>query len=232
MESFFEAIIGPLKAFFINTAMFMPHLMVLVVIIFIGFVVAWLSRVVTVRVLSAIGFDTWSAKLGIASLLQKGGVAMSPSQFSAQFVYWFILIVFGLAAISALDTEITDTIVSRTLEYIPRLISAGLLLIIGWLVASFMARAVLIACVNAGVVYARFISDGVKILVLILVFAMAFEELHIAPGMVKIAFSILFGGIVLALALAFGLGGRDVARKILEDRIQKEEKKEDQIDHL
>ncbi|HHD10827.1 MAG TPA: hypothetical protein ENK42_00155 [Deltaproteobacteria bacterium] len=232
MESFFEAIIGPLKAFFINTAMFIPHLMVLVVIVVIGLVVALAARAITARLLSAIGFDTWSAKLGFASLLQKGGVAMSPSQFSSQLVYWFILIVFGLAALSTLGTEITDTIVSRSLEYIPRLISAGLLLVIGWLVASFIARAILIACVNAGVVYARFIADGVKILILILIFAMAFEELHIAPGMVKIAFSILFGGIVLALALAFGLGGRDVARKILEERIKKGEKKEDHIEHL
>lgn len=231
MESFLEAVVSPLRAFFINIAMFVPHLMVMAVILLIGLVAAWLMRVATVRALSALRFDNWSAKLGIASLLQKGGMDESPSSFTARMVYWFVLLVFALAALSALNTEITDTIVSRSLQYIPRLISAGLLLIIGWLVASFIARAVLIGCVNAGLAYARFIADGTKVLILILVFAMAFEELHIAPDMVKIAFSILFGGIVLALALAFGLGGREVARRILEERIAEEEK-DNEIDHL
>jgi hypothetical protein len=95
-----------------------------------------------------------------------------------------------------------------------------------------VSRAVLIAAVNSGYRYAKLLAEAVRMLLIVLILAMALEQLQVAPGIVVAAFSIIFGGIVIALAVAFGAGGIDAARKIIEK--SSEEKKESgrDIEHL
>src|SRR2546427_28459 len=97
-----------------------------------------------------------------------------------------------------------------------RLALAGLGAVVGWLAANFLGQAVLIAAVNASLPEARLLARAARWLVLLFAFATALTEIGIGRDMVLVAFGILFGGLVLALALAFGLGGRHLARHILE----------------
>jgi hypothetical protein len=94
-------------------------------------------------------------------------------------------------------------------------------LLVGSVIARFLARSVLIGAVNLNLHYARLLSLGVKWMVVVLTVAMALEHLRIAPGIVKLAFGILFGGIVITLALAVGLGSKDLVTKSLERDAQK-----------
>jgi len=96
---------------------------------------------------------------------------------------------------------------------------------------NFFGRAALIASVNAGIKISGLIGRFVKFTVFILSGTMALEQLGIARGTIIISFAIIFGGIVLALAIAFGLGGRDIAKEYLEKKVKGEEKK-DEINHL
>ncbi len=98
---------------------------------------------------------------------------------------------------------------------------AILILIAGTLIARFLARSVLIGAVNAQLQYARFLSLGVKWLVLVLTAAMVLEHLEIGGGVVLMAFGILFGGIVLTLSLAVGLGSRDLVSRSLESHVDR-----------
>jgi hypothetical protein len=106
------------------------------------------------------------------------------------------------------------------LPYLTHVVGAAILLIAGTLIARFLARSVLIGAVNEQLQYARFLSLGIKWLVLVLTAAMVLEHLQIGGNIVGLAFGILFGGIVLTLALAVGLGSRDLVSRSLESHVE------------
>ena len=120
------------------------------------------------------------------------------------------------------------------MRFLPRLLSAFLILVVGWLAANFLGQATLIAAVNGGVVQARLLARATRWVVLLFAIATALTEIGIGRDMVLIAFGTLFGGIVAALALAFGLGGRHLAREILDSgrRREREPAGQDTITHL
>jgi hypothetical protein len=107
------------------------------------------------------------------------------------------------------------------LPYVTRAVGAIFLLIAGNLIARFLARSVLIGAVNAQLQYARFLSLGIKWLVLVLTAAMVLDHLQVGGVVVELAFGILFGGIVLTLSLAVGLGSRDLVSRSLESHVER-----------
>jgi len=132
-----------------------------------------------------------------------------------------------------LQIPVIANLLSQFLIYLPRALSAILILIIGYIIAGFLSRGVLIAAVNSGYHHAKLIAEAARLLLIVLILAMALEQLQIAPGIVIAAFSIIFGGIVLALSIAFGVGGIDAAKRIIEkgSEEKKEEKGRD-IEHI
>jgi hypothetical protein len=127
-----------------------------------------------------------------------------------------------IIGVSAFDTSYSTaaTLPISLLPYLTHAVGAILILLAGNLIARFLARSVLIGAVNAQLQYARFLSLGVKWLVLVLAAAMALEHLEIGGVVVDLAFGILFGGIVLTLALAVGLGSRDLVSRSLESHTE------------
>ena len=130
---------------------------------------------------------------------------------------------------------------SVILGFVPYLLAAGVLLVVGWLLANFFAEAALIGLVNAQIQEARLISHLIRWGMLIFTLAMVLTQLGIATEIVVAAFSIMFGGIVLALAVAFGLGGRNIAKDALERRLlhggseekkDKDREQKEEISHL
>ena len=122
----------------------------------------------------------------------------------------------SLVGLSAFDATLTSQFVERFFSYLPNVIAAIVVLFVGNIVARFLARSVLIGAVNMNLQYARLLSMGIKWLVLVLAVAMALEHLAIGGHIVFLAFAILFGGIVLALSLAVGLGSKDLVSRSLE----------------
>ena len=128
-----------------------------------------------------------------------------------------------MIGVSAFDTSYaTEGVLPfPLLPYLIKVVGAGFILIVGALVARYLARSVLIGAVNLQVPYARFLSLGVKWLVLVLTAAMALSHLDIGGRIVELAFGILFGGIVLTLALAVGLGSRQLVSRSLESHVER-----------
>jgi hypothetical protein len=139
-----------------------------------------------------------------------------------------------LVGIAAFDFEWTYLFVQKVFAYIPDVLAALLVLFVGNVLARFLGRSVLIGAVNLNLQYARFLSLGVKWIVIVLASAMALEHLRIAPGIVELAFGILFGGIVLTFALAVGLSSKDLIAKSVERDVKKasSEPVEDPLRHL
>ncbi len=232
METFVSLILEPLREAYAKFVKFGPNLLAMLIIILIGLIVARISRFVLVKLLQAIKFDSWSDRMGLTSVLRKGDLWSKPSVAVGAFVFWFLVIAAVMAGFSALNIQAFDSLISQFILYLPRVVSAILILVIGYIVTGFIGRAILISAVNRGYRFARLFAESVRLLLVVLFIAMALEQLQVAPGIVVAAFSIMFGGIILALAIAFGVGGIEAAKKIIDQETEKKEEGKRDIDHI
>ena len=147
----------------------------------------------------------------------------SPTTLIARASFWGSLLLGLIIGESAFDASYATgaPLPVALLPYLTHAVGGILLLVTGTLVARFLARSVLIGAVNAQLQYARFLSLGVKWLVLVLIAAMVLDHLQVGGNIVELAFGILFGGIVLTLALAVGLGSRDLVSRSLESHVER-----------
>ena len=191
----------------------------LVVFAFIGKIASWVMR----AILNGFHFDARIARSGAPP---DWTPATSPTAIAVRATFWVFVFIGLLVGVSAFDTSyaVGSAMTFSLLPYITRAAGAIVLLIVGTVIARFLARSVLIGAVNAQVPYARFISLGVKWLVLVLTAAMVLAHLEVGGVIVELAFSILFGGIVLTLALAVGLGSRHLVSRSIETQIERVEK--------
>jgi hypothetical protein len=234
--SFTEALVGALDRFFTTFANFLPNLLAAAVIVILGVIAGWLLDFVVRRMLAVTRFDHFCADAGVTQVLSRADIRSSPSALAGKFTFWVIFLSFVMAGLSALGVDVISQLIAEFFLYLPRLFSALLILIFGFLIANFLSRATLLAAVNANLPSPRMFSIVVRVLIAILAFAMALEQLTIATSIVLAAFIIAFGAVMLGLAIAFGVGGADVARRVLQrhllDRDREREKKPDEFSHL
>ena len=214
-----------------SVAEFLPGLLAFAVVLLFTLAIAWLLRHFIRRALRRFEFDRRLDQLGVQGLAD-WSPAHSPSQLIAAGVYWFVILMGMLIAVNALDATLTSTLVVRLLNYLQNLFAAALILVVGVLLARFFARSVLISAVNMQVQAARLLSLGVKWLVLVLAGAMALEHIGIGGSIVRLSFGILFGGIVLALALAVGLGSKEMVSRSLQRQVGRAVQEEEESAHL
>jgi hypothetical protein len=201
--------------FLTGLAHLLPGIVALIVALLISFVLAWILAIVVRRLLTSMHFDERLNRWGFASVGEWSPMN-SPTRLVSRTVAGIVILAGFLIGIAAFDAESTSLLVLSVFAYIPNIIGAILVLFVGSIIASFLARSVLIGAVNLNLQYARLLSMGVKWLVFVLAVAMALEHLKIAPGIVDLAFGILFGGIVLTLVLAVGLNSKELVTKSLE----------------
>ena len=201
--------------FLTGVAHLLPGMVALIVALLISFVLAWILAIVVRRLLTSMHFDERLNRWGFASVGEWSPMN-SPTRLVSRTVAGIVILTGFLIGIAAFDAESTSLLVLSVFAYIPNIIGAILVLFVGSIIASFLARSVLIGAVNLNLQYARLLSMGVKWLVFVLAVAMALEHLKIAPGIVDLAFGILFGGIVLTLVLAVGLNSKELVTKSLE----------------
>jgi uncharacterized membrane protein len=205
----------------------------LIIALLLSAVLAWILAAIVRRVLASLHFDERLERWGFSSLAEWSPMN-SPTRLISRSVAALVMISGFLIGIAAFDLDWTYLFVQKIFAYIPIVLAALLVLLVGNVLARFLARSVLIGAVNLNLQYARFLSIGVKWIVIVLAFAMALEHLRIAPRVVELAFGILFGGIVLTLALAIGLSSKDLIGKSLERDVKKAstEPVEDPLRHL
>ena len=212
---------------------FAPNLLAMAMILSVGILCSWLLRWVVRWLLSRIGFDRFAQRTGLAVLLQKGGITNPPSAVVSAVLAWGVLGIFILLAIGALDIQIADRLLSQAFAYLPQVFIAVAILVLGALLSAFLRRSVLIAAVNAGLESARLLAGGVHTALMVLVAAMALEHLGVGRQVILVSFTVIFGGVVLALSLAFGLAGQGLARDVLEHLARKRDgEKKDEMMHL
>jgi hypothetical protein len=195
-------------------AKLLPGVMALIIAMLVSALLGWLLSALVRRVLRGIQFDERAASVGLSDLVD-WSPSKSPTLLVSRLVLWSMVLIGFLIGIAAFDPTLTSRLVSQLVGALPNLLTAIVLLVIGNVFARFLSRGVLIGAVNLNVEYARFLSIGVKWLVIVLTTAMALDHLNIGRRIVGLAFGILFGGIVLTLALAVGLGSKDLVTRSL-----------------
>jgi hypothetical protein len=228
-----KIIFEPFQKCLESILVFMPNMLTSLFLLVTGIIIAVVIKIILARFLKAVGLDRFAARFGFSDLLKKGGITESLSMLLAKFIAGMIFLIFTLLSMKALELLIVEKLLEKLLLFLPNIVIALLILLSGYLLGNFLGRAALIAAVNAGMRLSRLVGAFVKYTIVILSTTMALEHVGIGKETVEIAFAIVFGGVVLALALAFGLGGKDLAKEYLAKKLWGEKEQEkDGIRHL
>jgi hypothetical protein len=210
---------------------FLPGLLALIFIVLFAVVIGFVLRAMIRRSLEGVHFDRHVVGWGFEGLAD-WSPEHSPSLLVARIAFWTTVGIGLLVGISALDARITSLMVVRLVDYLPNVAAAIVVMVLGVILARFFARSVLISAVNMHLQSARLLSLGVKWLVMVLAGAMALGHLGIGGEIVQVSFGILFGGIVLALALAVGLGSKEMVSRSWERQGDRDREAEEHFHHL
>jgi len=212
-----------------------PRVLAMIIIIVAGWVIAWIAEFILRRLLVLARFNQLFESKGVTRALSVAALP-SPSEMISRIVFWCIWVAFILVGINALGVVALQREVSDFVSLLPQFIVALLVIFFGFLAANFFSRAALLAAVNANSPSPRLVSGFVRFLILLLAVTMALERVGLGRGVVLVAFAVSFGAIMMGLAIAFGLGGRHVARRILERRFaaggERKEEKDEEASHL
>ena len=214
-----DALVQSWRNFASAFVLFVPRLVAATIIFAGGFLIALIVKRAIQRALDWMDFDRLTLRSGASEMLRLAD--MPPADvLIAKIVFWIVWIGFIVSAVDTLQLAPFQGLVEEFFRFVPRFLVALLVLSIGFLVANFLWRATLLASVNAGLPGARLMSGSLRVLV-------------IAIGVVMAAFAITFGALMLGLAIAFGLGGRDAARSLIEEQLRaKRDRESDAAPHL
>jgi small-conductance mechanosensitive channel len=205
---------------------FLPRFLVMLIIIAIGLLVAFLFKYILRGILRLTKLDRVSEEAGASRILRFAHLP-SMSVLLSRTIFWVTWLGFILIGLSVLGVAGLQEQISRLFQFLPEVFIGILILFLGLMTANFLSRTALLAAVNAGYPSPRILSWSIRFVIWILAISMTLEELGVARQTVISAFSIIFGALMLGLAIAFGLGGQDLARKSLERYLGNTKKEKD-----
>jgi len=219
-------IVGPVREMLTRIMAYLPVLLGALIILIVGWIVAKIIRSIVNGVLKVVRLDALADKAGISNILQKGQLKITVRQIISGLVYWLIIIMVLVMAANALGLPKASDILSSLFAYVPKVIASLLVLVVAMFLASFVSGIVLTVAGNAKLPKPELLAGISRWAIIIFAVTISLTQLGIAPLLVTATFNIILGGIVLALALAFGLGGKDAAARYLEELKQKRSGKE------
>ncbi len=216
-------------------ARLVPGLLVMALLLLLSAVLAALASALVRRAGARLDLDRRLRAWGMASPPASGG--LGPTRLAARLAAWTVVAVGFVVGLSALESSATSALAARLLDYVPHALLGLVILLVGVAGSRAVERSVLIGAVNMGLHSARLVGLGARWLLLILASAMALEHLGVGGTILTVAFAIAFGGIVLSLSLAIGLGARDLVARSLERHLQERSERSetptpDQLHHL
>ncbi|TWG91576.1 putative transporter (transmembrane protein) [Nocardioides sp. J9] len=198
---------------------FLPNLIGFLVLLVIGWIVARLVRTAVRKGLAMTGIDDHMQRSRAHGYVERALPGASVSHAVALVAFWFVLVFFAVAAVTALDIPELTRFMNDVLAYLPNVLVAIAIFVVAALVSGGIAAAV--SRTMGDTPTGRIVATVAPAVVMVIALFMILEQLQIAPEIVRIAFAATMGALALGLALAFGLGGRPVAQSMLEDAYRK-----------
>jgi flagellar biosynthesis protein FliQ len=211
-----DMLLEPARAFLAETGAFLPRLALAAVVLVIGWLLAKLVRFAFERGLRAINFNVLAERAGIEGFLRQGGIQSGVIGIFGMLAYWAVILATLIIAFNGLGlTYITD-LLRQVLLFVPHVVVALLVLAFGTYFAQFIGATLTTYCRNIGVKDAALLGRIAQYAIVVFVVLIAFDQMRIGGDIVRESFLIVLAGVVFALALAFGLGGRRWAAAMLE----------------
>jgi hypothetical protein len=217
-------IVAPVSEMLTKLVGYLPTLMGALIILTVGWVVAKTLRRIVSRGLQKLHFNKMADKAGITEILNKGGLKTSANDVLSGLVYWLVIIMVLVMVVNALGLPQASNVLESLFAYIPNVIGALFVLVVGMFLANFVSGIVRTAAGNASLPKPDMLAVVSRWAIIIFAGTISLRELGIATLLVTTTFNIILGGVCLALALAFGLGGKDAAAKYLNEWQQRHEK--------
>jgi hypothetical protein len=210
-------IVEPVTQMLTRILAYLPVLLGALAILIVGWLVAKTIRRLVDWLLKLTRFDTLADRAGISEILRKGDLKITAREVVSSIVYWLIIIMVLVMTVDALGLPKASDVLASLFAYVPKVIAALLVLVVAMFLASLVSGIVRTAAGNANLPKPEILAGISRWAIIIFAVTISLEQLGIAPLLVTATFNIILGSICLALALAFGLGGKDAAAKYLEE---------------
>lgn len=221
MENWGLVFLEPAKAIIYNIGDFLGKFLMVLFILLVGWLIAKVVKSLVTKAFKSLKLDLLSEKINLHNLLTKGGIKYTLSELIGIICYWLILLVTFVIAINSINLLIAAELLNRIILYIPNIIAAIFILVLGMFFATLLKNTVNTAATNAGVSQAGFLSNLVEIVVIVFTLMIALEQLNIGARIIELMISIILASFGLGFALAFGLGCRDQAGRFVADLVEK-----------
>jgi flagellar biosynthesis protein FliQ len=211
-----DVMLEPARVFLAQVADFLPRLGLALIVLIAGWLIAKAIRFAIARALRAVNFHVVTDRAGIDGFLRDGGIGMDTTDILAMLVYWIVILTALVIGFNLLGlTYITD-LLSRVLLFVPKVLVAALILAFGAYFARFVGQSISAYLRNIHLQDAELLGNLARYAILTFVVLIALDQVNVGGDIVRQTFLIVLAGLVFALALAFGLGGREWAAELLE----------------
>jgi hypothetical protein len=214
-------VMEPVTEMLARIAGFLPTLIGVLVILIVGWIIAGILKSVVVRLLKLIQLDTASEKSGLGDVLRRGGIRHTLSELIGVLIYWLIMLLVFMTALNALGMTVAAALLDKVILYIPNVIAAMFILSLGIFFSSMIGTVVRTASSNAGIPQSKFLGQLSQTVIMIFAAVITLEQLNIASSILNLTINIILASTGLAIAIAVGLGSKDIAGKLMQDMISK-----------
>ncbi len=222
-----ELFLEPLKATGEKIINLLPALVGALVILLLGWLLAKVLKSALIKLLVAVRFEKFSAKSGLSKFLSRGDIKHSLADILGTLFFWIIFLFFIYVASDVLKFSLISNLLNRIISFIPNLIAAILVIIVGTFLASFFRGVVKVAAANYALAHSELLAKMVQYVIILFTLAIALEQLGVATRIVVNSVLIIIAAFAFGFALAFGLGSKDVAGKIVNKIFELERSEED-----
>jgi flagellar biosynthesis protein FliQ len=211
-----EIVLEPLRIFLRQAGEFLPRLVIALVVFIIGWIVAKMVRFAIVKGLRAVNFHVVTQRAGLDGFLRDGGIGADTTEIMGLVIYWLVILGALVVGFNSLGLVYVTDLLGRVILFVPKVLVALLVLAFGAYFARFIANAITAYCKNVHIQDAELLGRLAQYAILTFVILIALDQVNIGGDIVRQSFLIVLAGLVFALALAFGLGGKEWAAELLE----------------
>ncbi len=201
------------------------NIIVMIIVMAMGFIISWFIKKVLVKLLMLFRFDKWAQEVGITNFLEKGGVKILPSVIIGKIAYWIFIVAFFSFGLNFIGISQFSEYTSKISSALPNIAVSLVIIIFGLIFSNFINRVIYMTCENANVRYGDLIAKGVRIFLIIITFGIVFEYMGLGNTIITISFLIIFGGIIMTLSLALGIGLSHVVGDLIKEKVKERSEK-------
>ncbi|MBN1869842.1 MAG: hypothetical protein JW847_04620 [Candidatus Omnitrophica bacterium] len=221
MENWQAIFVEPTKVILAQVGHFVTGAFLVILILLIGWMIAKSIKVILTKLLKTLKLDDLSDQIGLNGILSKGGISYPLSALVGAICYWTVILITFVVAFNAMGFSIAADLLQRITLYIPNIITAIFILIVGMFAAVIMKNIVQTTASNAGIPHGSLLCQITEVVIMVFAVSMALEQLKIGAEIVQLTITIVLGSFGLGFALAFGLGCKDIVAKSVKDYLEK-----------